>query len=432
MKERPLRLRRASLLLSVVLAWLHPGIPGLAAARDGSSPATSDHAGTAGTLAEGLRESSSTPLIDLEVHDLSVSALIALLRSRHCAAVSFVLAAGPQNLSLHTQHAPIDAILGEVAHRLPAYRFERIDGRAVLYPSASDYQAVVDDVAISKTPRFAATDQYILLLRHRLASFSTLALPSMVGSVLGDSPFHREPVSVRGKGRVIDQLMDLLGRNARMYLGIRRAPTGVPAFEFGRIECPPSVPRIDFLPCSAGGQPPGGALDRVVSIDADGEPLAALLDRLRSPGGVAVSSIDGSSTDRVTVHLHDGTLMEVVAAILAQVPIRCLSGSGHVILLPKDPAYEQRLHAAKVEWSTPWMTANEYASQLKKTPGFRDLEPYVERPSDPALLNAEVALSPEGSVIEHLVQLLGNDAQSYFVVKRSADGHRSLRLGRVP
>ena len=172
---------------------------------------------------------------DLKVDNVSVLAVIQLLRSRECSPVSFVDVAHPAPISLDLRHVTAAEVLRQIAKSTPAYLAETIDGREVLYPATAEFQKVVDGVVIQSMPRLDASYDYLDRLNKEVPAFANLAAPF----VLGDSrhPIFSDRVSLRAKGRVIEHLVDFLGQDRALYFEFITAMSGVPELNFEWVNC---------------------------------------------------------------------------------------------------------------------------------------------------------------------------------------------------
>jgi hypothetical protein len=374
--------------------------------------------------------------VDLDARNATVAGVVDMLRRDHCAAVSFIEAREKQSVTMTLRHVSVLAVLAEISARIPAYRFEVINGRAVLYPSTAEYQTIVSGVNITKVRRFDAADRFIAHLRRTTPPFAGLALPSRGYLTLGPSPFFDEPVSLRKEGRVIDQFVDLLGHGSRVYFEITKAPTGVPAFGFGQVMCAPVVAPVHISSCAEAGELASSDGDLReggrVSLDIDNEPWPIAVRHLQSAEHVPVSFIEDSSARRVTMHARDLPPRMLLDKFVSAVPgLRCLSANGHLVILPSTDALQTRLDNVHITMTTPWHSASSLAELLRVTPAFRDLSAWVEPPSDPELLNVEVSLAGHGSALDLLVQLLDDNPRAYFMIEKLPSGKRALGLASV-
>jgi hypothetical protein len=173
--------------------------------------------------------------ITLHIEHAAVPEIVDLLRKRACAAVSFIPAVPPGEASIEASGATVPEVLGQIARRNPIYRSETIAGRDVLYPSTPEFQRVLDHVEIESKPRQAATEIYVDRLRKEVPAFLQLLAPMIIGNA--GNPVYTDIVSLRARGRVIEQLMDLVGQNKRVYLEFFQAKTGRPAVIFTQLSC---------------------------------------------------------------------------------------------------------------------------------------------------------------------------------------------------
>jgi hypothetical protein len=414
-------LRLALAAGSVILASMPEG------AAAGQAPAR--------PAADAPASQSSTSTIDIEVADTTVSAVVAILRTRQCAAVSFIPAPGDQRLSVALRAATVEGVLRELAARRPAYRYEKISGHDVLYPVSPEFQTVLRGVGIKKVPRFEATYQYLPVLKAAVPALARLAGPSMFGTLT--LPFFTAPVSVRASGRVIEQLIDLLGPDPRMYLSFGTAVTGVPTLDLDDVKCQPVVRRVQLVSCFDGSAPDAAedVLARRISITAADQPLAAIVERLRAAEHLPLSFIEDAAVGRVSAEFHDVPARWALQVLLARIRnYQCLVGNGRVVIASNDPAYRATLHAFPDTRLPPWTTMHLYYGRLGEAiPAFRDLKVPWDPTVDPRLRSDEheVTLSPDATVLEHLVQLLGDIPEAFFTIRRLPSGGRELSLGAV-
>lgn len=374
--------------------------------------------------------------IDLDLPETTVPAVIAMMRERYCAGVSFIPAPGDQRLRLAVHGGSVEQVLQKIATQKPAYRLETIGGHAVVYPASPEFQAVLGGVDVRETGRFAAIYKYLPFLKAQVPALARLAGPNMFGNL--DLPFFTQPVSVRERGRVIDQLMDLLGANPRIYMTFVTAPTGVPAMDLWEVQCQPVVPPVRFTSCFDGGEAAsaGDLLSRRLDLDAAGEPLAAVVEHLRHDDHLPLSFAEGSAV-AVTVHLHGATVRQALEKLLSQAPgYSCQIGNGHVVIAANDPVYRTMDHRVKVVPAPPCMAAQMYADVLISLPAFQHLQPFVDCWGDPSLVRddelTEVALAAQGTVLEHLVQLLGRNPHAFFTIRwKHPPDYRTMSMGTV-
>ncbi len=413
----------------------------LAAGAIGPTSLLAAQAGSQGSRELELPRPLRSPFvetIDLDLPETTVPAVVAVMRERYCAGVSFIPAPGDQRLSLAVHGGSVEQVLQEIAAQKPVYRHETIGGHDVVYPATPEFQAVLGGVDVRQTGRFTAIYKYLPQLKTAVPFFGRLAGPNMVSFGGPELAFFSQPVSVRERGRVIDQLVDLLGANPRIYMTFVTAPSGVPAMDLGQVECQPVVPPVRFTSCFGGGEAgsAGDLLSRRIDLDAAGEPVAAVVERLRHDDHLPLSFVEGSAV-AVTVHLSGATVRQALEKLLSQAPgYSCQIGNGHVVIAANDPVYRTMDRGVKVVPAPPCMAAQMYTDVLLLQPAFQHLQPFVDCLGEPSLVRddelTEVALAAEGTVLEHLVQLLGRNPHAFFTIRWShPPDYRTMSMGTV-
>lgn len=164
-----------------------------------------------------------------------VSSVVQDLRSRFCAPVSFISHRGDSGLvDDGNMGTSVEEALGSIARRTGSYRLETIDGRLVLYSTEPEFGREMEGVKIKGVSRAQAADAYVDLLRARKLFPDLLSVP-----IVGDdrAAVYNEKVELRKRGRVIDQLIDLLGKDTSLYLEVLTAPSGHPYVLLGQLAC---------------------------------------------------------------------------------------------------------------------------------------------------------------------------------------------------
>jgi hypothetical protein len=140
---------------SRIRGWLRLGavVTGAAICAGAPLPLAASQSGVQ-VVTDGPLPGHIAAKIDLEIADTTVSAVIDVLRATYCAAVSFIPAPRDQRLRVALHGASVERVLRELAARNPAYRYERIAGRDVLYPVAPEFQTVLQGVRVKDRRRF--------------------------------------------------------------------------------------------------------------------------------------------------------------------------------------------------------------------------------------------------------------------------------------
>jgi hypothetical protein len=139
-------------------------------------------------------------------------------------------------------------------------------------------------------------------------------------------------------------------------------------------------------------------------------PVSVVVRDLRSHGCAAVSFIDTGQQGVVTLTLKGATVTEILEKIAAQNPAyRSEVISGRDVLYPAAPGYQALVDDAFADLVPPVLFGDD------RMPIFSD----------------KVTLRPRGRVIEHFVDLLGQDRSLYFGFIQARSGLPSLVFDRV-
>lgn len=126
-------------------------------------------------------------------------------------------------------------LLRELVERFPVYRCQVRDGRLLLFPQTDDrrYETTVTGLTIENVPRYAAAGQLVRHLNETVAGFSDLLGPMMAG--FAEAPAYVEPVTLARSGTVPELLMQLLGKNPKVFVVVTRAKSGLPILLLGDV-----------------------------------------------------------------------------------------------------------------------------------------------------------------------------------------------------
>jgi hypothetical protein len=157
----------------------------------------------------------------------------------------------------------------------------------------------------------------------------------------------------------------------------------------------------------------------VDSLSARGDKVEIVLAKLDSKiGGLPLSFIQADPEATVSLELRHSTVREVLDAIVAQAPgYRYRVVASHLVLYPRDPKWEMQLDLAL--GPAPRLQATRaLAEELRRRlPAFADLAgPWVSGDPRSYTYQDMVTVVGPGSVLEILVQLLGNRPSTYLLL----------------
>jgi hypothetical protein len=160
-------------------------------------------------------------------------------------------------------------------------------------------------------------------------------------------------------------------------------------------------------------------------LKMDGVPVKAVIQLLRSRECSPVSFVDVADPTPISLNLSRVTAAEVLRQVANSHPgFRAETIDGRDVLYPATPEF-QRVLAGVVIQSTPRLDASiDYVGGLKReVPAFAHLAaPFVFGDTRHPIFSDRVSLRPKGRVIEHLVDLLGQDPALYFEFTRAMSG----------
>jgi hypothetical protein len=121
--------------------------------------------------------------------------------------------------------------------------------------------------------------------------------------------------------------------------------------------------------------------------------------------------------------------------LVSQVPMYQWSKIvGHCVLYPRDVIWDAQISGAQITNVPRLEAATRFVTQIRTTiPELSDLSepPMMGDPLSPTY-RQQVSLPSTGSILQHLVELLGPDPQIVFTIERTRFGDRVLHFERVP
>lgn len=175
-----------------------------------------------------------------------------------------------------------------------------------------------------------------------------------------------------------------------------------------------------------------------VSVALGAGSIAESIELLRRENHLPISFIEGRSHERASaVSATREPVGDLVRRLLESVPgYQCKIVGGHVVVLSDAAEYAATLRGVRITAEPRAVATRAYIERLtRKVDALDDLEYSVRSLGgliDESLLDHTVTLAREATVLEHLSQLLGDDPQVYFSIRRGVAGRRDFALGSVP
>jgi hypothetical protein len=160
-------------------------------------------------------------------------------------------------------------------------------------------------------------------------------------------------------------------------------------------------------------------------LKMDSVPVKAVIQLLRDRECSPISFVDVAHPTPISLDLRRVTAAEVLRQIAkSNSAFRAETIDGRDVLYPARPEFQKVVDGVVIQ-SIPRLDASyDYLDRLnKEVPAFADLgPPFVFGDSRHPILSDRVSLRPKGRVIEHLVDLLGEDRALYFEFTRAMSG----------
>jgi len=190
------------------------------------------------------------------------------------------------------------------------------------------------------------------------------------------------------------------------------------------------------LPVLGAGDPASARalLERRVTVSLAKAPAYTLVQLLHEKSHAPLSFIDAGEGPALTIRLTDAPLAEVLQEVTRQNPsYRVEEIEGHVVLRAGRPEYDARISGIELKDVPRFDAASRYVVALRRQqPFFASLAapPQLGNPASP-VFTEKVSLSGEGTVVRHLVELLGDDPDAVFLLVKAKSGVPMLALAEV-
>ncbi|HXO51136.1 MAG TPA: hypothetical protein VN888_08925 [Mycobacterium sp.] len=173
---------------------------------------------------------------------------------------------------------------------------------------------------------------------------------------------------------------------------------------------------------------------RPIEITVQGTSATAIVQLLRRQECAPVSFIATAGARTVSLNVHGGTVAEVLRRIAAQDPAyRAETIAGREVLYPATPEFQLAISGIDIASTSRLDAAYRYLDRLgRDVPAFSTLAPpMVIGDSRHPIFSQKVTLRPTGRVIEHLVDLLGQNPELYFEFHKAMSGVPELVFDMV-
>lgn len=177
-------------------------------------------------------------------------------------------------------------------------------------------------------------------------------------------------------------------------------------------------------------------LERRITISVMRVPVGEFIRKLRKEYGIHISFIEASDSkvQNLTVDLKGVSLATLLEKVVSQAPsYKFQVVDKRLVLYPKSPKYKLVVKGVAITNIERLEAAYRYTAQLnQQIPEFKELVgPQVLGNPRHFVFTDRVSLSKEGTVLEHLVQLLGQNESVVFSVIKAKSGVPMLTFEAV-
>jgi hypothetical protein len=160
---------------------------------------------------------------------------------------------------------------------------------------------------------------------------------------------------------------------------------------------------------------------RVEALSVTDERVEVAVAKLSAKSDLPLSFIQAMPDAKVSLDLKGVTVRQALDALVAQAPVyRYENVAGRIVLYPRDPKWEMRIDDLQLGPAPRVQMAKSLANELsRRLPAFGDLGgPWVLGDPRAYTYKDVVTVKGPGSVLQLLLQLLGNRRSTYLLVVR--------------
>ena len=179
---------------------------------------------------------------------------------------------------------------------------------------------------------------------------------------------------------------------------------------------------------------PTSFLDSKISLNQDTKRLGDVIEMLQAKLHLPISFVDHEATLPVTLKLDGVSVLKLLQNLIASQSIgyQCLVADGHVLVIPEEPRLSLVISGVEAEDLPRFPAARRLVEHLAVLDEFKHMGVFGGGLLETSLFTERVSLSKSAMVLEHLVELLGDDPGAFFVIERASTGveYLSVRLHR--
>ena len=168
-----------------------------------------------------------------------------------------------------------------------------------------------------------------------------------------------------------------------------------------------------------------------IRLPEDVSSVGKLVEHLRAELSVPISWIPVREEEPLRKEAEPGRLEDLLRSVADQHPeYRCEVRSGRLILRSEAEIFDRAVEGVDVVDRYRFRALNDYIEHLRAMgDGFETwIYPLVGSNLDHPLFQEKVTLAPQGSLLDHLVQLLGKLPTTYFTIPVPGEVSRTIYI----
>lgn len=175
-------------------------------------------------------------------------------------------------------------------------------------------------------------------------------------------------------------------------------------------------------------------LEKKITISITDASVYDLVQLLRKEHHVPISFIDTEEEHKITIDLKEVSLRTVLENVVSKIPLyRFQMINNRLVLYPDLPRYHFLVKDINITGMKRFDAAHEYAAQLKRQfPEFMNFfgPALLGDPRHPVFTDT-VTLKRESSVLDHFIQLLGENQTVVFLVIKAKSGVPMIAFNKI-
>lgn len=160
------------------------------------------------------------PLHNFVMHEVEIYEIFNKLRQEYDAPLSYITSDSNLTFSVNITKGTVQDVLNQMVAQDASYVWKNFNGRVILFPKSSKYEASIRGLSVVKVPRNDAATELVSYLKQNVDGFQDFGVV-IVGSI---SPELMAPITLAKNSTVIECLLQLIAGSSSIVLSVTRSP----------------------------------------------------------------------------------------------------------------------------------------------------------------------------------------------------------------